>query len=191
MMHVVINAGEFHVSNRDVEITTFLGSCIAACLYDPLQGVVGMNHFLLSHPKYAVNAPISMVEAGRYGVHAMELVIDGMLKLGANRREIRAKVFGGSSFFNVSTEEQDLFCVGDNNTHFIKEFLKNGGIPLVAYDLGGDKGRSIRFSSRDYSVVARHSQNVMTKRFLKKERVIARNCRAQSGIPTFAHSPMT
>jgi chemotaxis protein CheD len=128
-----------------------------------------------------------MVEAGRYGVHAMELVISGMLRLGANRREIRAKVFGGSSLFNVSAEEQDLFCVGDTNTYFILEFLKSDGIPLVAYDLGGDKGRSIRFSSRDYSVLVRHSRKAISQNFLRKERILVRRCRAQSGI----HRQMT
>jgi chemotaxis protein CheD len=150
--HVTIHPGEHYVSNKDVIISTLLGSCIAACLYDPINRVLGMNHFLLSNKRYAKDIPVCTTEAGRYGIHAMELIINGMLKLGAERRNLRAKAFGGSSLLPSMKRPDNFFCVGEVNCRFIVEFLKNDGIPLVASDLGGDRGRVIHFSSADYSV---------------------------------------
>ena len=109
---IIIHPGEYHVSRRNVVISTLLGSCISACLYDPINGVVGMNHFLLSNRKYSRNMPVCITEAGRYGVHAMELVINGMYKLGANRNHLKAKVFGGSSFFSQRMKRTISFVWG-------------------------------------------------------------------------------
>lgn len=149
---ITIHPGEHYVSNKDVVISTLLGSCIAACLYDPVQRVVGMNHFLLSNKRYAKDMPLCVTEAGRYGIHAMELVINNMLKLGAERKNLRAKAFGGSSLLPRTNKSDNFFAVGEVNSRFIVEFLRNDGIPLIASDLGGDRGRVIHFSSIDYSV---------------------------------------
>jgi chemotaxis protein CheD len=150
--HITINSGEYYVSSKNVVISTLLGSCIAACLYDPVNRVSGMNHFLLSSKRYAKDMPVCITEAGRYGIHAMELVINGMLRLGAKRENLRAKVFGGSSLFPATDESDKFFCVGEVNCRFIVEFLKNDRIPLIISDLGGDRGRVIHFYSVDYSV---------------------------------------
>ncbi len=150
--HVTIMPGEFYVSRSDVTIHTLLGSCVAACLYDPVNRIIGMNHFMLSNRRYAKNLPTCMSEAGRYGIHAMELIINEMLKLGARRANIKAKAFGGGSI-NLGSESRDnFFCVGDVNSRFIREFLKNDGIPLVAEDLGGEQARVIHFLQEDFSV---------------------------------------
>jgi chemotaxis protein CheD len=151
-LHVTIMPGEFYVSRSDVTIRTLLGSCVAACLYDPVNRVVGMNHFMLSNRRYAKNMPVFLSEAGRYGMNAMELLINEMLKIGAKKENLRAKAFGGGSIY-LSTETKDsFFCVGDVNSRFIREFLKTDGIPLVAEDLGGEKARVIHFLQKDYSV---------------------------------------
>ena len=167
---IILYPGEYHFSNKNVAISTLLGSCISACLYDPVSSVVGMNHFLLSSRKYSRNTPICITEAGRYGVHAMELVINGMFKLGANRSNLRAKVFGGSSFFQSRDEADNFFCVGEVNKRFILEFLKNDGIPLIASDLGGDRGRAICFFSDDYSVMVKKTKKPELSGLLKTER---------------------
>jgi chemotaxis protein CheD len=167
---ITLHPGEYHVSRRNVVISTLLGSCISACLYDPVNGVVGMNHFLLSNRKYARNTPVCITEAGRYGIHAMELVINGMFKFGANRNHLRAKVFGGGSFFQSGAEADNFICVGEVNKRFILEFLKNDGIPLVASDLGGDRGRTICFSSDDYSVMVKKTKKIALSGLLKTER---------------------
>ncbi len=151
-LHINIMPGEFYATNKPVTVRTLLGSCVAACLYDPVNRVIGMNHFMLSNRRYAKNLPTCMSEAGRYGIHAMELIINEMLKLGARRANLKAKAFGGGSI-NLGTESRDnFFCVGDVNSRFIREFLKNDGIPLIAEDLGGDQARVIHFLQDDFSV---------------------------------------
>lgn len=169
---ITIHPGEYYVSNKNVVISTLLGSCVAACLYDPVNRVVGMNHFLLSTKRNIENIPVCVTEAGRYGVHAMELVINGMLKLGAKRENISAKAFGGGSFYQSHHGSGGFFRVGEINSRFIFEFLKNDGIPLVAYDLGGDTGRMIRFLSDDFSVLVRRFKKSSTPALLKKEKEV-------------------
>jgi len=150
--HVTIMPGEFYVTNSGANIRTLLGSCVAACLYDPMNRVIGMNHFLLSNRRYAKNLPTCISEAGRYGINAMELLINEMLKAGAKRANLRAKAFGGGSIYLASESKDNFYCVGDINSRFIREFLKNDGIPLVSEDLGGEVARVIHFLSKDYSV---------------------------------------
>jgi len=99
--------------------------------------------------------PMCITEAGRYGIHDMELLINKMLKLGAKRENLRAKAFGGSSLLPSANRTDNFLCVGEVNCRFIVEFLKNDGIPLVTSDLGGDRGMFIRFSSKDHSVLRR------------------------------------
>jgi chemotaxis protein CheD len=167
---ITINPGEHFVSNRAVVISTLLGSCISACLYDPVNKIVGMNHFLLSNKRHPKGASLFMTEAGRYGVHAMELVINGMFKLGANRHCLRAKVFGGSSFFQSGGQADNFLRVGDENRQFIMEFLRNDNIPLAACDLGGDYGRKIFFNSDDYSVMVKKIKMPSLSRIIKAEK---------------------
>jgi chemotaxis protein CheD len=149
---ITLHPGEYYASREKVLITTILGSCVSACLYDPVSRIVGMNHFLLSNKRYSKDINICFTEAGRYGINAMELIINEMLMLGARRETLRAKVFGGSSLLGINVDSDNFLCVGEVNCRFILEFLNNEGIPLVASNLGGDMGRVIKFSSVDFSV---------------------------------------
>jgi chemotaxis protein CheD len=152
---VTIEPGEYFSCGNATVISTLLGSCVAACLYDPIRKIIGMNHFMLSSPHYSQELPIYASEAGRYGINAMELLINDMLDKGAVRRSLRAKVFGGASIFR-STESVGTFLgVGQVNSRFIKVFLANEGIPLDAENLMGDYGRVIHFSNGDFSVYQR------------------------------------
>ncbi len=153
--HIHLHPGEYYVSTREVVISTLLGSCVSACLFDPVQRIVGMNHFLLSNPRYSRDLPYYITEAGRYGIQAMELIINAMLSRGARKSCIRAKAFGGASLFQSSSEVGNFFCVGQVNVTFIREFLRQENIPLISEDLGGDRGRVIRFHAEDYSVYVR------------------------------------
>ncbi len=166
---VSINPGELYVTNRAVVIRTLLGSCVAACLYDPTTGVVGMNHFLLSNHRYSRDLPVCMSEAGRYGIHAMELVIDGMLQLGARRQQLKAKAFGGGSILPRS-DTDNFFCVGDVNVKFIRDFLEAERIPLVASDLGGVEGRVVFFCASDHSVYVRKIRGDRSRRLAERDR---------------------
>jgi chemotaxis protein CheD len=172
---VVLKPGEHFVSaETDVVVSTLLGSCIAACLYDPVRRVVGMNHFLLASHRYSREIPVCLSEAGRYGIHSMELIINGMMKLGAGRQGIRAKVFGGSSMLSGPATPGNFACVGEVNCRFIVEFLKNDGIPQISSDLGGNRGRVILFDAADYSVYVRKMKAIAT-RVVDRERLYWRH----------------
>lgn len=130
-----VGQGEHHVSSdRDVVLTTVLGSCVAACLCDPLAGVGGMNHFLLPEGAGAGT------DAGRrYGAYAMELLINDLLKAGARRERLEAKLFGGGRMFD------SLRDVGLANADFAERFLKDEGIRVVSGSLRGMGGRRLHY----------------------------------------------
>ncbi len=157
---VILFPGDYYVTDKQVRISTLLGSCVSACLYDPVNRVVGMNHFLLSNRRYTNDMPIVITEAGRYGVHAMELIINGMLKLGAERKHLRAKVCGGSSLLVPKDGKDSFHCVGRVNCAFIEQFLRNDGIRIVSSDLGGDTGRVVHFDTHNFCLYIRKIKKV-------------------------------
>jgi chemotaxis protein CheD len=173
----------FHVTSDDVVITTLLGSCVAACLYDPTTGIAGMNHFMLSNDRYARDMPFSITEAGRYGIHAMELLINEMLRRGARRSSIKAKAFGGASIMTDPSLVGNFSCVGAVNCRFIKEFLETEGISLVAADLGGDEGRVIYFDVRDYSVFVRKIRKQQSQAIAERDRKVWKDSVEKQKIP--------
>jgi len=121
---VKVLPGEYFVSNEQVVIMTVLGSCIAACLWDSRAGIGGMNHFMLPEGD---SADVS----GRYGSYAMELLINEMLKAGARRESLQAKIFGGAQVMAGFT----TMNVGERNTRFVQEYLRTERIPLLAEDV--------------------------------------------------------
>jgi chemotaxis protein CheD len=152
---VILEPGEYYVTKDNAVLSTLLGSCVSVCLYDPIRRVAGMNHFLLSSRRYARNRPVCLSEAGRYGVHSMELLINSMMEMGADRRNLLAKAFGGGSILPRSEDIGNFHCVGSVNSKFIREFLANEQIPLMAEELEGDRGRVIYFRPQEYSVYVR------------------------------------
>ncbi|MDB5865569.1 MAG: cheD [Betaproteobacteria bacterium] len=133
---VKILPGEYHVTDKDMLIVTVLGSCVAACIRDPLYGISGMNHFML--PEGPGNDGIASASA-RYGSFAMELLINQLLKLGARRGALEAKVFGGGNVLRALSA-----CnVADRNAAFVLQYLKTENIPVVAQDLGGTLPRKV------------------------------------------------
>jgi len=149
--------GERHSTRTATEIKTLLGSCVAACLYDPGSGIAGLNHFLLAAPRYARTLHFTVTDAGRYGIHAMELLINDMMSLGARRSGLRAKIFGGASVLGFGSSDNFL-CVSEVNQRFIRDYLSVEGIPIVSEDLGGELGRVIHFRSDDFRVFRRFIQ---------------------------------
>ena len=126
--------GEYQVSNdEDAVLSTVLGSCVATCIWDPVSGAGGMNHFLVSGERY------EKAESLSYGVYAMELLINALLKKGAKRERLRAKLFGGASMM------QGLPDIGRQNAKFAREFLAKEGIPCENESLGGNNARRIKF----------------------------------------------
>lgn len=126
---VKILPGEYFATTEDSLIVTVLGSCISVCLRDPKNAVGGMNHFLL--PNDGISNISSISESARYGVYAMELLINQMLKLGAERHRLEAKVFGGGNVLKGFTVNN----VGERNAEFVLDYLKAEQIPVLASDL--------------------------------------------------------
>jgi len=151
-----LHPGEYYVTREPILISTLLGSCVSVCLFDPEAHVMGMNHFLLPTRSWSAGQPLLESEAGRYGLWAMELLVNGMLTLGARRERLRAKAFGGAnvldSLIPLSSKRE---AIGTANVHFVRHFLDQDGISLVAQDLGGDHGRQIHFYGGDYRVYLR------------------------------------
>jgi chemotaxis protein CheD len=128
--------GEYKVSaDPKVIFSTLLGSCVGACIRDPIARVGGMNHFLL--PGAGVGS--SSTESERVGVHLMELLVNGLMRHGAQRDRLEAKIFGGARMM------QGLSDIGKKNADFAKRFLSYEGIRIVGGDLGGERGRRLQF----------------------------------------------
>lgn len=119
---VKVLPGEYFVSTDDVLIMTVLGSCIAACVWDGKARVGGMNHFML---------PEGEDGSGRYGSYAMELLLNEMIKMGARRETMQAKVFGGGAVMAGFT----TMNVGERNTKFVLDYLATERIPVVSQDV--------------------------------------------------------
>jgi len=116
---------DWKVSSDEVALATVLGSCVAACIYDPLVKLGGMNHFML--PDNGGGAS----DSGRYGSYAMELLINEMMKKGASRMTLEAKVFGGGAVISG----MNSINVGERNTAFVMDYLKTERIPVVSKDV--------------------------------------------------------
>lgn len=137
---VKILPGEYYVSRGGEAITTVLGSCVSACVRDPIHGIGGMNHFML--PEDAAVGPNNWLEpsvglATRYGSYAMESLINDLLKLGAARERLEIKLFGGGRILAAMTD------VGGRNIDFIRKYMALERYPVAAEDLGGTQPRKV------------------------------------------------
>jgi len=154
---IMLRAGEYYASKNGEILLTVLGSCIATCIYDHEKKIGGMNHFLLPgmiHPD-----EIMASKVGRYGMYAMELLIGELIKYGAKRENLAAKIFGGGNVLEFRKSDGD---VTSSNIRFAKKFLELEGIPLQKKDIGGYNGRKILFFT--------DTAKVLLKRFdIKKE----------------------
>lgn len=124
-----IMPGEYYVTTRDMLVVTVLGSCVSVCLRDKTNGIGGMNHFMLPHSDNDPQNPVSI--SARYGVYAMEMLINHLTKLGAKRSNFEAKVFGGGNVLRGFT----VANVGARNADFVLDFLRTEKIKIVAEDL--------------------------------------------------------
>ena len=137
---VKILPGEYYVTRSDEAVSTVLGSCVSACIRDPVRNVGGMNHFML--PEDATVGPNNWLDpavglATRYGSYAMESLINDLLKLGAVRERLEIKLFGGGRILAGMTD------VGGRNVDFIRDFIQIEGYRICAEDLGGTQPRKV------------------------------------------------
>ena len=160
---IMLMAGDYFATQNGEVLYSVVGSCIATCIYDIKREVAGMNHFLLPgmvHPDEMLSS-----ELGRYGMFAMELLIGELIKLGARREGLRAKLFGGGNVLEFRNNEGN---VTRSNIRFAKKYLQLEGILTVKEDLGGNSGRKILFFT--------DSGRVLLKRFdIRKDRQFLQN----------------
>ncbi len=149
----IVQGEHFVTADPGVMVSTLLGSCVAACLRDPLLGVGGMNHFLLPGRGGGLQA-----DSLRFGVHAMELLVNALLARGARRERLEAKLFGGAHMLDA------LADVGRRNSDFAKDFLHAEAIAHVGGSLGGTMARRVQFwpaSGRARQMVARPGEELI------------------------------
>lgn len=129
-----VHAGQLVTVSKPAEITTILGTCVAVCLWDPERGVGGLNHYLLPHP---VNGAAA---SSRFGLPAITSLLAEVRRLGAGPR-LTAKVFGGMQSTMRSIHDD----LGRANADLAFRILQEEGIPVVARDTGGARGRKLIF----------------------------------------------
>lgn len=129
-----ITQGEQAIGRREADvISTTLGSCVAVCLWDPVQGLGGMNHILLPE------APLNRTSLVNVGATAMDRLVNALLKAGCDRRRFRAKIFGGSAMV------AGLSDIGVRNVAFARDWLSAEGVPCDGESVGGRLARQVRF----------------------------------------------
>lgn len=129
-----ITQGQFAVaSGPSAILSTLLGSCVSTCMWDPSTGIGGMNHVLLPNRQFGEGAAFGE------GVNEMELLINGLIKAGASRGCLKAKIFGGARMISVSTD------IGQTNAAFALKFLADEGIECVGESTGGETARQVMF----------------------------------------------
>jgi chemotaxis protein CheD len=153
--------GEYFVSNREALLVTVLGSCVAACIRDTESGIGGMNHFML--PDDGGRNPLGM--SARYGTYAMEILINHLLKLGARRNHLEAKVFGGGAVLASLASSN----VGARNAEFVLDFLQTEKIPIVAKDLLDSYPRKVYYFPHTGRVLVKKLHRVHNDTLFSRE----------------------
>jgi chemotaxis protein CheD len=160
---VKILPGEYYVTRNDEAITTVLGSCISACIRDPVARVGGMNHFMLPEDQSGRDTPV--VLSTRYGSNAMESLINDVLKLGGLRERLEIKVFGGGRVLASMTD------IGARNIEFVRNYLSIEGLRLNAQDVGGDQPRKVIYFPPEGRVRVRKLRPIENRGVSDRERL--------------------
>lgn len=156
--------GEYYVTDKDMLLVTVLGSCVAACIRDCYSGIGGMNHFMLPDSGGDTGNPLTA--SARYGTYAMEILINQLLKLGARRCNLEAKVFGGGNVLDGLT----VANVGQRNADFVMKFLQTEKIRVVARDLVDVFPRKVYFFPRNSKVMVKKLRNTQNTTISQRER---------------------
>ena len=160
---VKILPGEYFVHDEDMLIMTTLGSCIAACLWDRDKRIGGMNHFMLPEGN-------SSTDGGRYGSYAMELLINELIKRGATRSTMEAKVFGGGAVISG----MNSINVGERNTKFVLDYLHTERISVVSKDVMDIYPRKVCFLPASGKAMVKRLASTNTEMLAAQERAASR-----------------
>jgi chemotaxis protein CheD len=155
--------GEYFYTEKNMVIVTVLGSCVAACIRDRLTGIGGMNHFML--PETGKDAGGIVSPSMRYGTYAMEVLINSLLKAGARRENLEAKVFGGGKVLPSHV----AMNVGERNATFVLEYLSAENIPVLAEDLNDIHPRKVYFFPRTGKVLVKKLREMHNNTLTNRE----------------------
>ena len=163
-----ISPGEYYFTDKDMVIVTVLGSCVSACIRDSVSGIGGMNHFMLPDGASAdKDSPVS--ESMRYGTYAMEVLINQLLRNGARRENLEAKIFGGGNVLKSFT----TMNVGDRNAIFVRKFLKEERIKVTGEDLLDIYPRKVYYFPKTGKVLVKKLKNMHNDTLVKREEAYA------------------
>jgi chemotaxis protein CheD len=154
--------GEYYVAARAMLLVTVLGSCVAACIRDPRLGIGGMNHFMLPD----ADASELASSGARYGTYAMEVLVNHLLKLGAKRENLEAKVFGGGAVMRGF----ESMNVGERNARFVLRYLQTEGIRVAARDLLDDCARKAYYFPATGRVLVKRFRSLHNDTLIARER---------------------
>jgi chemotaxis protein CheD len=160
---VKILPGEYYVSARELLMVTVLGSCVAACVRDRVSGIGGINHFMLPDDRRDEDSRFG--RSMRYGDYAMEILINQLLKLGARRSNLEAKVFGAGNVLPGFKNH----VVGDRNARFVLDYLATEGVPIVAQDLLGNHPRKVYFFPANGRVLVKKLRSMHNDTIIERE----------------------
>ena len=179
--------GEYYVTTEDEAISTVLGSCISACIWDETRKIGGMNHFMLplkgndhSQAKWEFHDSYSC----RYGIWAMECLINELLKYGAQRTRMKVKIFGGGNIIQEMNTP-----IGEQNILFAKEFIQKESLPILGSDVGGPWPRKVLFYPQTGKVLVKRLQSMhndtIQRREIQYQSAIIKPDNIQSDIELF------
>lgn len=157
--------GEYFVTKSDELIATVLGSCVSACIRDPINGIGGMNHFLLpltNEEKWSTKTEVDSL-ATRYGNYAMEHMINDILKYGGKKENLEIKIFGGSRIMQIMTD------IGQSNIDFVKSFIELEGFNISAEDVGGINPRKVLYNPLTGKVRVKKLKDLHNDTIVKRE----------------------
>ncbi|WP_214172188.1 chemotaxis protein CheD [Citrifermentans pelophilum] len=147
-LHHFLLPGTIFASKQECLVTTILGSCVALCLWDSKKGIGGINHFML--PTWSGEGEANP----KYGNIAIERLLKMMVRLGARKDQLVAKIFGGSSLI---TDSLGTYSIGDRNLQLAEQMMREHGIPVVAVESGGNSGRRLIFNTHTGVVLMKKS----------------------------------
>jgi chemotaxis protein CheD len=162
---ITIHPGEYFATKDDTIISTVLGSCVAVGIFDEGARMGGLNHFMLP----GEGAKIDLIRSpnAKYGMYAMELLINDLMKLGARKSALKSKVFGGGSVLRFAGGDGSR--IAENNIEFAFEYLRKEGIPILSSDVGGIEPRKIFFFARTGKVLLKRIAGTLVELVKKDE----------------------
>ncbi len=156
-------------------ISTVLGSCVSACILDPIMGVGGMNHFMLPATKNTIDPASSNSDATRYGNHAMEQMINAILKAGGRRENLEVKLFGGGKVLG----DMKKIDIGQKNIVFIRSYIAIEGLRVLTADLGDVYPRKVLYFTENGKVKMKKLKSVHNKTIAERESNYKREINSQ------------